>query len=150
MYARIQVKRFPGPHATTCLLTSDLPRSWSVAGLGTWFPVSAKPHHGTRLPSGGERQRIAFARLLVQRPDIVVMDEATSALDEDSQASLLALFEAELGSTTLISVGQRPNLDAFHSRRLTMSKSAKGAVIGASNMRTHRKAGQRIATTARA
>lgn len=62
------------------------------------------------------------------------MDEATSALDEDSQASLLALFEDELGSTTLISVGRRPSLDAFHGRRRAMSKSAKGAVIVSSDL----------------
>lgn len=87
-----------------------------------------------RLLSGGERQRIAFARLLVQRPDIVIMDEATSALDEDSQTSLLALFDDELCLATLISVGHRPSLDAFHDRRLTMSKSAHGAVIVSSTL----------------
>lgn len=87
-----------------------------------------------RLRSGGDRQRIGLAHLLVQRPDIVVMDEATSALDEDSQASLLALFEDELGSTTLISVGRLPSLDAFHGRRRAMSTSATGAVIVSSDL----------------
>ncbi len=82
-----------------------------------------------RLLSGGERQRIAFARLLVQAPDIIIMDEATSALDEASQSSLLALFGEELKEATLVSVGHRPSLDAFHDRRITMLKSAEGAVI---------------------
>ena len=39
-----------------------------------------------RTLSGGEQQRLAFVRLLLHKPDIVVMDEATSALDPESQA----------------------------------------------------------------
>ena len=44
---------------------------------------------GPACSSGGEQQRLAFARLLLHKPDIVVMDEATSALDTDSQAMLM-------------------------------------------------------------
>lgn len=80
-----------------------------------------------RILSGGERQRVAFARLLIQTPDIVIMDEATSALDEDSQNSLLALFEAELAASTVISVGHRPGLEEFHDRKITLEKRLAGA-----------------------
>jgi len=79
--------------------------------------------------SGGERQRIAFARLLIQIPDIIIMDEATSALDEESQTSLLALFDDELRHATLISVGHRVSLDAFHDRKLIMTKAVGGATL---------------------
>jgi putative ATP-binding cassette transporter len=77
--------------------------------------------------SGGERQRIAFARLLIQRPDIIIMDEATSALDEDSQDSLLRLFDQELAHATLISVGHRPGLEDYHDRKITLEKRVAGA-----------------------
>lgn len=77
--------------------------------------------------SGGERQRIAFARLLIQRPDIIIMDEATSALDEDSQNSLLGLFDDELAHATMISVGHRPGLEDFHDRKITLEKRLAGA-----------------------
>lgn len=80
-----------------------------------------------RILSGGERQRVAFARLLIQRPDIIIMDEATSALDEDSQNSLLGLFEAELAHATMISVGHRPGLEEFHDRKITLEKQLAGA-----------------------
>ncbi|KPF70759.1 hypothetical protein IP69_09640 [Bosea sp. AAP35] len=80
-----------------------------------------------RILSGGERQRVAFARLVIQRPDIIIMDEATSALDEDSQNSLLGLFEGELAHATLISVGHRPGLEDFHDRKITLEKRLAGA-----------------------
>jgi putative ATP-binding cassette transporter len=80
-----------------------------------------------RILSGGERQRVAFVRLLIQRPDIIIMDEATSALDEDSQNSLLGLFEAELAHATVISVGHRPGLEDFHDRQITLEKQLAGA-----------------------
>jgi putative ATP-binding cassette transporter len=72
--------------------------------------------------SGGEQQRLAFTRLVVLKPDIVIMDEATSALDEDSQASMMELFRHELESVTLISVGHRPGLEEFHERKLTLQR----------------------------
>ena len=80
-----------------------------------------------RILSGGERQRIAFVRLVLQKPDIIIMDEATSALDEDSQTSLLGLFENELGRSTIVSVGHRPGLEDFHDRKITLEKRTAGA-----------------------
>ena len=42
--------------------------------------------------SGGEKQRLAFARLFLHNPDIIVLDEATSALDEKSQDKMMELM----------------------------------------------------------
>jgi vitamin B12/bleomycin/antimicrobial peptide transport system ATP-binding/permease protein len=77
--------------------------------------------------SGGEKQRLAFARLLIQRPDVVVMDEATSALDPPSQAHLMELVAAKLPEVTIISVGHRPELEAFHNRKLVLEYRPEGA-----------------------
>src|SRR5258705_420217 len=46
--------------------------------------------------SGGEKQRLAFARLLLHNTDIVVLDEATSALDEKSQDNMIDIVITEL------------------------------------------------------
>src|SRR5262249_25076863 len=72
--------------------------------------------------SGGEKQRLAFARLLVQRPDIIVLDEATSALDPGSQDTLMEMISQELNATTILSVGHRPELERFHDRKLVLEK----------------------------
>ncbi len=88
-----------------------------------------------RILSGGERQRIAFARLLLQKPDIIVMDEATSALDEESQASLLCLFDDELAAATLISVGHRPGLEDYHDQKITLERRPAGARMTSTRLR---------------
>ncbi|AVO47195.1 ABC transporter ATP-binding protein/permease [Phreatobacter cathodiphilus] len=88
-----------------------------------------------RVLSGGERQRVAFCRLLINKPPIIIMDEATAALDEGSQDSLLALFENELAGSTLISVGHRPGLEAFHTRKVTLIRRPAGAHMQSSRIR---------------
>jgi vitamin B12/bleomycin/antimicrobial peptide transport system ATP-binding/permease protein len=77
--------------------------------------------------SGGEKQRLAFARVLIQRPDTIIMDEATAALDPPSQEQLMRLLLERLPDSTVISVGHRPELEAFHTRKLVLEHRADGA-----------------------
>lgn len=77
--------------------------------------------------SGGEKQRLAFARLLLHHPEIVVMDEATSALDDKSQDKIMQMLIDELPDVTIVSVGHRTELEAFHSRKITLEKRDGGA-----------------------
>jgi vitamin B12/bleomycin/antimicrobial peptide transport system ATP-binding/permease protein len=82
-----------------------------------------------RTLSGGEQQRLAFARLFLHEPDIVVMDEATSALDPDSQAMLMEKLAERLPKTAIISVGHRPELEAFHERKVHLVRREGGAKL---------------------
>jgi putative ATP-binding cassette transporter len=82
-----------------------------------------------RTLSGGEQQRLAFARLFLQKPDIVVMDEATSALDEESQAMLMTSLGERLPKTAIISVGHRSELEAFHERKVNLIRKEGGAKL---------------------
>src|SRR5207237_1616745 len=77
--------------------------------------------------SGGEKQRLAFARLLIHKPDLIVMDEATSALDPGSQEQLMELINEKIPNATLISVGHRPELEAYHGRKLVLEHRIGGA-----------------------
>ena len=77
--------------------------------------------------SPGEQQRIAFARALVQKPEWLFLDEATSALDEETEARLYALLRERLPGTTVVSVGHRSTLRAFHARRLVVTPNGTGA-----------------------
>jgi len=82
-----------------------------------------------RTLSGGEQQRLAFARLFLHKPDIVVMDEATSALDNDSQTLLMTSLAEHLPKTAIISVGHRPELEAFHERKVNLIRREGGAKL---------------------
>ncbi len=57
--------------------------------------------------SGGELQRLALARVLVNRPDFLVLDEATSALDAAAEKSLLAMLRRELPATAFLVISHR-------------------------------------------
>jgi putative ATP-binding cassette transporter len=63
----------------------------------------------------------------MQRPDIVVMDEATAALDPSSQEQLMRLLLDRLPEATVVTVGHRPELEAFHSRKLVLAHHSEGA-----------------------
>ncbi len=81
--------------------------------------------------SGGEKQRLAFARLLLEKPDIVVMDEATSALDTESQAKLMTMLSEKLPELAIISVGHRAELEQFHERKYNLVRHDGGAKLSA-------------------
>ncbi len=80
-----------------------------------------------RVLSLGEQQRLAFARLILQRPKWIFMDEATAALDEANQDAMMKLVIEELPDVGLVSIGHRPGLEAFHTRTLTLQRADGGA-----------------------
>ena len=77
----------------------------------------------SRILSGGEQQRVAFARVLINPPDLIIMDEATSALDELSQARVMDFLNNELAAATVISVGHRPGLEAYHTGEISLVRT---------------------------
>lgn len=79
--------------------------------------------------SGGEKQRLTVARVLLHRPDIIVLDEATAALDPKSQDALMKMLSEEMEGLTILSVGHRPELEQFHSRKLTLERKSGGAKL---------------------
>ncbi len=82
----------------------------------------------SRILSIGEQQRVAFARVLFNRPAIVFLDEATSATDEGLEHMLYGLLREHLPQAMLVSVGHRSTLDAFHTHRLDLDGAGGWAV----------------------
>ncbi|PUZ58695.1 hypothetical protein GQ55_5G528100 [Panicum hallii var. hallii] len=78
-------------------------------------------HDWASVLSLGEQQRLAFARLLLAKPTLVLLDESTSALDETNEAHLYSQIEA--AGITYISIGHRKTLHKFHNKALYISKS---------------------------
>jgi putative ATP-binding cassette transporter len=76
--------------------------------------------------SGGEQQRVGFARVLLARPDIVFLDEATSALDEAAEAQLYRLLREAEWRPTIVSVGHHGTLKRFHEAVIDLGRHRVG------------------------
>ena len=78
--------------------------------------------HWNRMLSLGEQQRLGIARAILHAPDYLFLDEATASLDEPSEAMLYQLLERRLSTATIVSIGHRSTLAAFHRRRLALAR----------------------------
>jgi putative ATP-binding cassette transporter len=74
----------------------------------------------------GEQQRVAVARALLAKPDWLFLDEATAALDEPTEEAVYRLLKERLPDTTVVSIGHRSTLAAFHDRRIDMRPAEGG------------------------
>jgi putative ATP-binding cassette transporter len=128
----------------------DVPDSRSVNEVAEAFKRVGLEHLVDRIDdeapwdqtlSGGEKQRLAFARIFLHNPDIIVLDEATAALDPDSQDKLMELLSRQPEHTTLISVGHRPELETFHNRKIVLERRRGGAKL-VSDIKLVRKPGR--------
>ncbi len=92
-------------------------------------PISALAAHGTQSAAvmvpgflGLALGSIGLARALLIAPDYLFLDEATASLDEDSEATLYRLLEQKLTTTTIVSIGHRSTLEAFHQRNVRLAR----------------------------
>ena len=95
-----------------------------AVGLAQHVDKLGRSENWAQVFSGGEQQRLAFARALLNKPDWVFLDEATSSLPEEDQESLYRLIKERLPATTLVSIAHRASLAAFHARKLAWKDQA--------------------------
>jgi putative ATP-binding cassette transporter len=106
------------PYGDPSAAEREIQSALNTAGLPSLSERLAESRLWSHVLSTGEQQRIAFARIFLQRPRWVFMDEATSALDEPAEANLYRTLIRELPLTGIVSVGHRSSLLAFHESRL--------------------------------
>ena len=127
-----EVTSYPAPAAGVD--DAALREALELVGLGPLTGRLDESAHWALALSPGEQQRIAFARALVQKPEWLFLDEATSALDEDTEARLYALLRDRLPGATIVSVGHRSTLRAFHARRVLVTPNGAGPATVAEEM----------------
>jgi putative ATP-binding cassette transporter len=109
-----------------------------TVGLGRLADQLDQEERWDRILSLGEQQRLAFVRLLLHRPRWIFMDEATAALDEANQDAMMQLVIDRAPDASLISIGHRPGLEAFHTRTLQLLRAEGGARLARKKPRSAR------------
>ncbi|MGE3781333.1 MAG: ABC transporter ATP-binding protein/permease [Alphaproteobacteria bacterium] len=102
-----------------------------AVGLSYLAPLLGEESNWAQRLSGGEQQRVGFARVLLMRPAIVFLDEATSALDEAAEAQLYRMLRDAEWGPTIVSVGHRGTLRRLHDSVLDLGQPPVGAQAAA-------------------
>lgn len=105
----------------------------AAAGLERLAADPGQDAEWDRKLSGGEQQRLAFARAFLLRPDFVVLDEATASLDPAAETALYEALRARLPHAGILSVAHRERVGDLHDRKITLVRAAEGAarLVGA-------------------
>lgn len=113
------------PYADQVVSEETIQDILTRCGLEHLMPRLDEVHQWSSLLSGGEQQRLAFARVLIHPPKILIMDEPTSSLDELSQFRLMEYMRDFLPDTMVIHAGHRPGLERFHSREIHLVRETR-------------------------
>jgi putative ATP-binding cassette transporter len=106
----------------------ELKEALGAVGLSQLAPDLERSENWAQVLSGGEQQRLAFARALLNKPDWLFLDEATASLPEDAQEALYRLLKERLPRTTVVSIGHRASLASHHARQLQWRENRLTAV----------------------
>ena len=105
----------------------------NVPELLSWVGLAARSDAPVRTLSGGEQQRIAIARAVVGRPDLLIADEPTGNVDDDVAMLLVRVFERinRLGTTVLIATHDIAFARQFEHQRFHLEGGGLTLVPGA-------------------
>jgi putative ATP-binding cassette transporter len=84
--------------------------------------------------AGGEHQRVAFARALIARPDVLLLDEAVTTLEDEDGRELYRVLEQRLPDTIIVSSGRSAALGSLHRHEIEIAR----APLAAKGQPTHR------------
>jgi cell division transport system ATP-binding protein len=99
-------------------IVADVPHALDLVGLG---------HKARAFPnemSGGERQRLAIARAIINQPEVILADEPTGNLDPQSTYDIIEIFKKinNLGTTVILTTHNKGIIDALGKRVITLEK----------------------------
>ncbi|WP_186013143.1 ABC transporter ATP-binding protein/permease [Burkholderia gladioli] len=116
------------PHDESMYTDSRCEEVLHACGLGVHAASMLDADRWSDRLSGGEQQRVAFARVLLACPSTIFLDECTSALDPESERNLYQLLIDRLPHATVVSVAHRKELLAFHQKTVDFSPEPASAL----------------------
>jgi putative ATP-binding cassette transporter len=116
------------PHDESMYTDSRCEEVLHACGLGVHAASMLDADRWSDRLSGGEQQRVAFARVLLACPSTIFLDECTSALDPESERHLYQLLIDRLPHATVVSVAHRKELLAFHQQTVDFSPEPASAL----------------------
>ena len=130
---------FPVGSLASAITYPSKDNTYSTAQLGDVLKLVGLPAlaerldedgHWNRTLSLGAQQRLGIARALLHTPQYLFLDEATASLDEPSEEMLYRLIVDKLPQTTIVSIGHRKTLEAFHQREVSLVRSGEQFTLG--------------------
>jgi putative ATP-binding cassette transporter len=112
---------YPGAAGPDAVDDAAICEVLEAVGLGSFVGRLEDVDNWSMQMSGGEQQRLAIARAILQRPDWLFLDEATAALDDDSEQDMYALLRSRLPDTAIVSIAHRQGVAAFHTRHVSLA-----------------------------
>ena len=94
------------------------------SGCRRWPSASTSTATGTACSRSASSSGWGSLRALLHKPQYLFLDEATASLDEPSEAALYQLLHEQLPATTIVSIGHRATLRAFHDRNVAFERTA--------------------------
>jgi len=110
------------PHPPECFTDAEIKRALEDAGMPELASRLDEDPNWPQVLSGGEQQRVAVARALLDRPEWLFMDEATASLDPESEADVYRTLRERLPQATIVSIAHRPSVAALHGKRFTLQR----------------------------
>ena len=111
-----------GPEGSGLPTDADLQRALGLCGVAHLAGRLDDEQNWSQRLSLNEQKRLAFARLLSQRPDLILLDETTSDLDDQSALELYRILREELPDAMLITVGHMGALQQVHDAHLELQR----------------------------
>ena len=109
------------PQESSLLVDEEIKDVMKKCELADFIERMHEVDDWSRILSLGEQQRVAFARVILAKPDIIFLDESTSALDEKTEAMMYRLLRQNLPNAAILSIGHRSTLYQYHERQLHLA-----------------------------
>ena len=105
---------------------AQIAEALQAVGLAPLAASLARSENWSQVLAGGEQQRLAFARALLNQPDWLFLDEATASLDEKLEGEIYDVIDRSLPETKIVSIGHRSTLREMHDEIVMMQPNADG------------------------